>query len=89
MKNENSHTVCMNINWYSQEQMVIYSKFEDEHNFQLNNSTLLEYMLYKNPVSVEGNMNKNAHCSTVYNDKKNGHNLNNHQSDGYICTTFI
>ena len=54
MKNENSHTVCRNINWYSQEQTVIYSKFEDGRNFQLNNSTLLEYMLYENPVICGG-----------------------------------
>ena len=54
MKNENSHTVCRNINWYSQEQTVIYSKFEDGRNFQLNNYTLLEYMLYENPVICGG-----------------------------------
>lgn len=61
--------------------MAIYSKFEDGHNFQPSNSTILEYILQRNCISAEGNTNKNAYCSIIFNSKMNGNNLNIHQSN--------
>lgn len=50
--------------------MVIYSNSEDVHNFQPNNSAILEYTLQRNFVSAKGDISKNAYCSIVFNSKK-------------------
>lgn len=62
--------------------MVIYGKSEDVHNFQLSNSTILEFVLKKNSISAKGDMSKNAYYSIVFNSKENGNNLNIHQLNG-------